>query len=253
MDLDLTGKACLVSGASRGIGKAIAIALAREGAHVAAVARGDADLQATVAELPGSPHAAIVADVTTPEGVRAAIDGCVVAFGGIDVVVANVGKSFAREAAAMDDDDFAKSLDANLWASMRVAQRAVPHLIARGGGSITMISSLFGKEAGGAPGYNVGKAAVIALAKALARDYAKHGVRVNSVAPGSIRFPGGGWDRRAQADPEGIAAFVEREIPSGRFGTVEEVADVVTFLSSPRARWITGACIAVDGGQSRSF
>jgi 3-oxoacyl-[acyl-carrier protein] reductase len=153
----------------------------------------------------------------------------------------------------MDDDDLHKSLDANLWTAARVAQRAVPHLRARGGGSITMISSVWGKEAGGAPGYNLAKAGVIALAKALARDYAKHGIRVNSVAPGSILFPGGGWDRRQQADPQGIAAFVARDIPMGRFGTPDEVADVVAFLASARARWITGACIAVDGGQAKSF
>ena len=252
MNLELAGKACLVAGASRGIGRAIAIALAREGGRIAAVARGAEDLERLVGEL-GDGHVAIVADVATAAGATTAVERCVAALGGIDVVIANVGKSFAREARAMDDDDLAKSLDANLWSGARIAQRAVPHLIARGGGSITMISSLFGREAGGAPGYNVAKAAVIALAKALARDYAKHQIRVNSIAPGSILFPGGGWDRRRKADPEGIAAFVAREIPSGRFGTVEEVADVVAFVASPRARWITGACLAVDGGQSRAF
>jgi len=253
MDLGLGGKLCLVSGASRGIGAAIATALAREGGRVAAVARGEADLRAFVATLPGGPHAAIVADVATAEGASAAVDGCVRELGGIDVVIANVGKSFARDAAAMDDDDLAKSLDLNLWSAARVAQRAVPHLLARGGGSITMIASIFGREAGGAPGYNVAKAAVIALAKALARDYAARGIRVNSVAPGSILFPGGGWARRQAADPAGIAAFVEREIPGGRFGTPEEVADVVAFLASPRASWIVGTCVTVDGGQSRAF
>ena len=116
-----------------------------------------------------------------------------------------------------------------------------------------LVSSIWGREAGGAPGYNVAKAGVIALAKALARDLAADGIRVNSVAPGSILFPGGGWDRKRQADPEGMAAFVARELPFGRFGTPEEVADVVTFLASPRAAWVSGACVVVDGGQSRAF
>lgn len=256
MNLGLDGKLCLVAGASRGIGRAIALALAREGGRVAAVARGEAGLVEVRRELDavgGGPHAAIAADVTTAEGAAAAVDGCAERLGGIDVVIPVVGKSFARDAAAMDEADLARSLDHNLWSAARVALRAVPHLEARGGGSITMIASIWGREAGGAPGYNTAKAAVIALAKALARDLAKRGIRVNSIAPGSILFPGGGWDRRQQADPEGIAAFVERELPFGRFGTPEEVADVVAFVASPRARWLAGASITVDGGQSRAF
>ena len=250
MDLGLAGQRCLVSGASRGIGRAIAIALAHEGGRIAAIARGKPELDAFVAEL-GAGHVGIVADVATAAGATTAVDGTLATLGGIDIVIANVGKSFARDAASLDDDDLAKSLDMNLWTAARIAQRAAPHMTA--GGSITMISSIWGREAGGAPGYNVAKAAVNALAKALARDYAPRGIRVNSVAPGSILFPGGGWDRRQQADPAGIAAFVARDLPLGRFGKPEEVADVVAFLASPRAALVSGACISVDGAQSRSF
>ncbi|MEO8704725.1 MAG: SDR family NAD(P)-dependent oxidoreductase [Kofleriaceae bacterium] len=276
MELGLAGKRCLVSGASRGIGRAIALALAGEGARVAAIARGAPDLARLEVELnaaspithePGpfdslddtvrshgvdaAAHATIIADVSTAAGATSAVDGAAAALGGLDVVIANVGKSFARDAAAMDDADFAKSLDTNLWSTMRVVQRSVPHL--RPGSSIVMIASIWGRESGGAPGYNVGKAGVIALAKALARDYAPRGIRVNSVAPGSILFPGGSWARRRDAEPEAMAAFVARELPLGRFGTPEEVANVVVFLASPRASLVTGACIPVDGGQSHAL
>ena len=256
MDLGLEGKRSIVAGASRGIGRAIAFALASEGARLAVVARGADELEQLRGELPAAAsgaHVAVVADVSTAAGAAAAIDGAVAGLGGLDVAIAVVGKSFARTAAEMDDADLARSLDVNLWSSARVARGAITHLRAAGGGAIVLVSSIWGREAGGAPGYNVAKAGVIALGKALARDHAADGIRVNSVAPGSILFPGGGWDRRQQADPDGIAAFVARDIPSGRFGTPEEVAAVVTFLASARASWVTGACIVVDGGQSRAF
>jgi 3-oxoacyl-[acyl-carrier protein] reductase len=251
MDLELQGKRVIVAGASRGIGKAIAVALAHEGARVAAVARGKDDLAAL--DLPGHGHVTLVADVSTADGAASALERAVTAFDGLDAAVAVAGKSFARKVAEMDDADLARSLEVNLWSSAWIARGALPHLRAAGGGAIVLISSIWGREAGGAPGYNVAKAGVIALAKALAGEVAAEGIRVNSVAPGSIWFPGGGWDRRVQADPDAMAAFVAREIPAGRFGTPEEVADVVTFLCSPRARWINGACVVVDGGQSRAF
>ena len=123
----------------------------------------------------------------------------------------------------------------------------------RGGGAIIMIASIWGRESGGRMTYNAVKAAEISLAKSMAQQLAKDNIRVNSVAPGSISFPGGSWFKREQEDPAGIADFVDRELPFGRFGRPEEVGSVVAFLASPRASWISGASVPVDGCQSRSM
>jgi 3-oxoacyl-[acyl-carrier protein] reductase len=123
----------------------------------------------------------------------------------------------------------------------------------RGSGRIIFISSVYGRESGGRAAYNVAKAAEISLAKALARELAPEKILVNTVAPGSLMFPGSSWERRQKQDPEGMAAFVKLDMPLGRFGTPEEVANVVTFLASEQASLVSGACWTVDGGQSRSL
>jgi len=255
MDLQLASKVAIVTGSSRGIGRAIAFALAGEGCRVVLCGRTAVTLDEAVAEARrrGGEATGVVCDVTTTDGVAALVAGARAAFGGIDILVNNVGGSGARDFHDVDDADLAAALDRNLWPAFRCSRAVLPELRARGGGAIVMITSIWGKEAGGAPGYNVAKAAEMSLAKAMARDLARDNIRVNAVAPGSILFPGGGWERRQKADPEGIAAFVARELPFGRFGTPEEVGDVVAFLCSPRGRWIHGATVAVDGGQSRAF
>jgi 3-oxoacyl-[acyl-carrier protein] reductase len=250
MDLGLEGKVAVVTGGSRGIGRAICLALAAEGCGIALCARGEEQLRASedAVRALGVPAFAESVDVTHPGAVEDFVDTAVKALGRLDILVNNVGGSRP----GTDDDTWQAVLDMNLMAAVRASRAAIPHLRARQGGAIIHISSVFGRESGGSPTYNAAKAAMISHAKALALELAPEGIRVNSVAPGSIRFPGGSWDRRVQADPEGIAAFVKQNIPGGRFGTVEEVADAVVFLASPRASWITGACLNVDGGQSRS-
>ena len=254
----MAGKTALVSGSSRGIGRAIALELAREGCRVALCSRGGGDLDEAVAQVrreSGRDDAAVgvPGDLSSEDGVADVVAGALGAFGGVDILVNNVGGSGARSFADCDEEDLRKILDRNLWPAFRLSRALVPQMRARGGGAIVMISSIWGREGGGGPSYNVAKAAEISLAKAMARDLAPDGIRVNSVAPGSILFPGGGWEKKRAQDPEGIAAFVAREFPFGRFGTPEEVAQMVTFLCSPRASWVHGACIVVDGGQSKSF
>jgi 3-oxoacyl-[acyl-carrier protein] reductase len=254
VDLGLAGKVAIVTGSSRGIGRGIATRLAEEGANVVLCARGSDELDSTVRSIAGPGRAiGIVTDVATPEGAAAVVAAAVDQLGGVDIVVNNVGGSGAKTFAEMDAADLQAVLDKNVFPAVNVSHAALPSLRSRGGGVIAMIASIWGREGGGAPSYNVAKAAEISLAKAMATDLAKDGVRVFSVAPGSTLFPGGSWERRTRDDPEGIAAFIERELPFGRLGTVDEIADVVTFMVSPRASWVVGTCIAVDGGQSRAF
>jgi 3-oxoacyl-[acyl-carrier protein] reductase len=259
MDLGLRGKAALVTGASRGIGRGIAVELAREGCRVALCARGRTALDEAAAEVRGrgAEAVSVVADVTTESGIREVVDAALAAFGRIDVLVNNVGGSTGGSFQETSVEDWQRAIDLNLLPAVRASRLVVPDMRSQGGGAIINIVSIYGREWGGAylrrPTYMAAKAAEIAMSKALALELAPLGIRVNAVAPGSIIFPGGGWERRTQEDPEGISAFIRADLPLGRFGRAEEVGRVVAFLASDAASLVLGACLNVDGGQSRSL
>ena len=257
MDLELTDKAAIVTGSSRGLGLACARALVAEGCRVTICARGVEGLSAAAAELRAAAGdagrvLAVQADVSSAEAVATVIAKTVEAFGGLDILVNNVGLARGSTIVDTTDAEWQEAIDQTLLPAIRASRLAVPHLRRRGGGAIVMIASIWGRESGGRMTYNAVKAAEISLAKAMAQQLARDNIRVNSVAPGSIRFAGGSWHRRQQEDPAGIAEFVSRELPFGRFGRPEEVGAVVAFLVSPRASWISGASVPVDGCQSRS-
>jgi len=249
MELGLRGKCAVLTGASKGIGRASALRLAEEGANVAICARGEPALREAEAELRSrgvNVHAA-VCDVGNPEALDGFLEAARKSLGQVDILVNNASAfGFADDPAGWQS-----SLNVDLMAAVRATWKVVPWMTNARSGSIVHITSISGLEAGSPPAYAAAKAALISHAKTLAVALAPQGIRVNAVAPGSIEFPGGAWDRVKQ----GNRAFYDQvfqTIPSGRMGKPEEVADVVAFLVSDRARWITGACLAVDGGQHKA-
>ena len=254
MDLGLRDRVAIVTGSSRGLGKAAASALAQEGARVILNGRTEATLQATTDELRsrGGTVAPVVADVTTEAGCQHLVDEAIRAFGRVDILVNNAGGG-SRASLSSPDSDWSAAVDWMLWPSLRLSRMVAPGMRERRSGVIVMISSIYGREMGGSGSYQVAKSAQLSLAKALARELAPDNVRVLTVAPGSILFAGGSWWRRQQEDPEAMARFVAQDMPLGRFGRAEEVGDVVAFLCSERASLVTGACIPVDGCQGRTL
>jgi 3-oxoacyl-[acyl-carrier protein] reductase len=257
MQLQLTEKVAIITGSSRGLGLASARALAAEGCRVVLCARGAAQLETAAAAVessagPGAAVLAVTADVSTPDGAATVVARAVETFGRLDILVNNVGKAGGTDIVSTPDAEWQSAFDQTLFPAIRMSRLAVPEMRRTGAGSIVMIASIYGREAGGRMTYNAVKAAEISLAKAMAQQLAKDNIRVNSVAPGSILFEGGSWWKRQQDDPQGITEFIKRELPFGRFGRPEEIGAVVAFLASPVASWISGACLPVDGGQGRS-
>ena len=257
MDLGLRGKVAAITGGSEGIGKAAAWRLAAEGASVVICARRRDVLEAAAEEIRAATKAdvlAVPADVTKAEDVEAFISAAVDRFGRLDILVNNAGRAAAREFMDVDDADWQSDLDLKLFAAIRASRLAIPHMRRVGGGRIINLTHVGGKQ----PGYHslpsaVSRAAGIALTKALSRDCAAYGILVNTVCVGTIKSAQNERARQAQSpslSPEEFYRQRGQGIPLGRVGEAEEVADVIAFLASARASYVTGVSINVDGGTS---
>ena len=249
MDLGLRGKGAVITGGSKGIGRAIALGLAREGAGVAICARGETALGETEAEIRalGVPVLAQSCDVADAAALDRFLDAARATLGRIDILVSNAS------ALAFGDDEAAwqSSVTVDVMAAVRATWKVVPGMTEAGGGAIIYISSGSAVEAGSPPSYAAAKAALLSLSKTTAVALAPKNIRVNVVLPGSIEFPGGVWQTIKSANPAMYGAVLAT-VPSGRFGTAEEVADMVVFLASERANWVRGAAIRIDGGQGKA-
>ncbi|MBR0930714.1 SDR family oxidoreductase [Bradyrhizobium diazoefficiens] len=253
MKLELNDRVALVTGASRGIGLAIATTLAAEGAKVALAARGADALNAARAAVGGlsSIH---IADVTDPAAAASLVQEVEKQWGRLDILVCNVGSGASVPPGKETAAEWSRVMDLNFFATTNTIEAARP-LMARGNGdrAIVCISSIAGMAALGAPvTYYAAKAALNATVRGLARPLALEGIRINAVAPGNILSPDGTWARKIAENKQAVDDMLQREVALRRLGTPEEIADLVAFLASPRAAFITGSVMVADGGQLRS-
>jgi 3-oxoacyl-[acyl-carrier protein] reductase len=244
--IDLTGKAALVTGGSRGIGKAIGLRLARQGADVAFSYRGNAEAaKATAAEIEsiGTKALAIQGDVKDPESAEAVVKGVLDEFGKVDILVNNAGITRDDLIMRMTEEAWREVLETNLFGAFWMTKAVTRPMLKARAGRIVNITSVSG-QAGqmGQANYSSAKAGMIGLTKATARELASRGITANAVAPGFV------LTELTQNLPEALQAELIARTPLGRFGTVEEIADAVAFLASDEARYITGQVLAVDGG-----
>jgi 3-oxoacyl-[acyl-carrier protein] reductase len=254
MDLGLKGKVAMITGASKGLGRAMAKAFGEEGVKLSICARGEAQLQDAAAEFHklGFEVLAAPADVTRSADMAKWMNETVSRFGGVDILVNNAGGARPGALGELSEEAWRESFELNFFSAVRLARMAAEQMQSRGG-VIINISSIYGRESGGPLTYNSSKAAMISFTKMLAREMAAKNVRINSIAPGSIQYPGGSWERLFKENPAFEKDFISHETPAGRLGRPEEVAYVVVMMASPRASWINGAILPVDGAQGRSL
>jgi 3-oxoacyl-[acyl-carrier protein] reductase len=254
MDLQLTDRVAFIAGSSRGIGRAIAVSLLREGCRVCITGRGREALGATSQELCtkfGDRVLAIPGDFTEKSAIEAAFRTVNQAWGGPDILVANLGSGSGKPGWDQEEDEWKRLFNLNLFGSVRLAQAVIPYMKPHGG-SILFLASIVAVEATAAPlPYSTAKAALVNYSKNLSRAVAADSIRVNCLAPGNVLFSGGSWERHLNNRREEVEHYISTEVPQKRFGTPEEIAGFAAYLVSPLSGFATGGCYIMDGGQTR--
>ena len=258
MDLGLKNKVVFVAGSSRGIGRAIVEGFSKEGARVVVTGRDETSLQTTAEELKmqyGHDNVlGLSGDLSDINRIKSHLDKTITTFGKLDIVIANIGNGRGKPGYNLPDSEWERFLNINLITNVRIVREAIPYLIRNQGGSIIFTASIAGLETLGAPvAYEAAKAALISTAKNLSYELAQYNIRVNCVAPGNILFPGSTWDLKLKESEEATMNYIKTNVPLKRLGIPEEIANVIVFLASDRASFVTGACVVADGGQTRGF
>jgi 3-oxoacyl-[acyl-carrier protein] reductase len=256
MDLQLVDRVAFVAGSSRGIGRAIASALLREGCRVCITGRDNQALETVREEFKitfGNRVLSFAGDLTEQAVVDAALKTVNETWGGPDILIANVGTGSGKPGWNQDVSEWERLFNLNFFASVRLAQGVIPYMQSRGG-TILFVSSIAALEASAAPlPYSAAKAALLNYSKNLSRELAASGIRVNSLCPGNILFPGGSWERHLANRRNEVEQYISSNVPQKRFGTPEEIADFAAYLVSPVSNFATGGCFIIDGGQTRAI
>ena len=255
MDLQLSHKTVLVTGSGHGIGRGLVRTFLEEGSNAVVADVNEAMLTQTVTELTkeyeSSRLLSFCGDLTKTSAMESCVNSTFERFGSLDVLVCNIGSGRSKMGLSATLDDWRSMFEINLFSSVEAVRVCAPKM--QRGCVIIFIASIAGVQALKAPyAYSAAKAGILSLTKNLSDDLGDRGIRVNAIAPGNVLFPGSTWEKKMAEDPKGTSEYIEDNVPLKMFADTSDIGAAAAFLASPKARFITGTCLTVDGGQVRS-